>query len=127
MKATFLLLLSQTNYSLEQKQLLYAFAKVESSFNFGAIGDRGKAYGAFQFHRDRWKEVSNKKYRSCTNKEQLDAMITAIARYEYSNNGDVEYITWIANCHNVGHGSDKQTKYVKRIKAALKEAKEVIK
>ena len=37
--------------------LIDAIAIVESNFNYSAVGDNGKALGAWQFHRAAWEDV----------------------------------------------------------------------
>ena len=102
--------------------LIIAFAKVESSFDANASGDGGKAYGLYQFHKDRWLECggTEKNWKNADVEIQTKIMITALNKYCKSNKKEVDYIRWMATSHNIGHGIDKETDYVKKVRKANK-------
>jgi hypothetical protein len=102
--------------------LLAAFRQIESNGNYKAVGDNGKAWGAYQFHKARWNELADpKRYGTASNQEQDAAMKKAVYRYwrDATKHGAKDILAWVANWHNLGHGAEQQTAYVQKFKAAL--------
>lgn len=101
---------------------LLAFAAVESAGNYAAVGDAGQAYGAYQFHRARWQECGGNPatFGRATAQEQDRVMRTALQRYERTRPAHIAPVVWYGNCHNVGHGRDRETAYVRKLRQALK-------
>ncbi len=61
MRKTALLLLATTCVTVALAGELAALAFVESSGKHAAVGDGGKARGAYQFHKGTWDEVSKRR------------------------------------------------------------------
>ena len=103
------------NSQKRNQKLLKIFEDKESSGNPQAIGDNGKAWGLFQFHKARWIECGGKlkDYRIVGRVEQERVMKNALKKYSNFPKGltEKQKIYWIANWHNIGHGSLKETKY----------------
>lgn len=63
-------------------RLVSAIAMQESGGDPNAFGDNGLAWGLFQFHRERWHEISTDGYRDCKVEFQVAVMINMIqSRY----------------------------------------------
>lgn len=107
--------------------LIVSFSAVESSHKKDVLGDYDKkskeykAYGLFQFHKARWIECGGTKenYRNADIETQVRIMVNALNRYCKSNRKGVECLRWMATSHNIGHGVDKETAYVKKIRKGL--------
>ena len=102
--------------------LLMAFAQVESSHNYQAVGDGGKAYGAYQFHKARWCEAGGRPedWGNASRLEQDRVMVNAINRYLKTKPADVDALVWITTYHNAGHGHRTPSKYTEKIRKAMK-------
>lgn len=102
--------------------LILAFAHVESGFVINATGDKGEAYGLFQFHKARWLECGGTEdnWKKSDTKTQVKIMIKALNSYCKKNIDGVEAVRWMATSHNIGHGVDEDTLYVKKIREAKK-------
>lgn len=102
---------------MNSQKLLKIFEAKESSGKEQVYGDVGKAWGLFQFHKARWVECGGKleDYGKVGRKEQERVMKNALIRYSKfpKKFTEKEKIYWIANWHNVGHGTIKETKYAK--------------
>lgn len=112
-------------------ELITAFALVESSGREHVKGDKGKAWGLYQFHRARWEECGGnpKEWGKADKKEQTRVMINALNKYakQYKRKKpDTDFITWCATYHNNGHGRTVKTKYVKKVKTTLKKVKSTL-
>ena len=104
--------------------LLAAFALVESSGNYNAIGDNCKAWGAYQFHEARWHEVSTAPYRHATKAEQDDAMRVEIARgLRIATQRGIDPVSAVASLHHAGHVTLEDKAYIAKIKRVLQEIK----
>lgn len=106
--------------------LLLAFAQVESSGNLHATGDHGKAQGLYQFHRDRWAEYGGDPahWRTATRAEQNAAMVTALAHYIERKPPGVDLVRWVGTSHNAGHGIDRETEYVQKLRKEIEKLKQ---
>lgn len=81
-----------------------AIRQVESSGNDNAVGDKGKAIGPYQIHRDYWKDALEYdpsiggKYSDCFNEEYARKVVIAyMSRYAPNWN-----LSTIAGIHNGG-------------------------
>lgn len=107
--------------------MLRAFRCLESSDNYAAIGDRGLAWGAYQFHRARWSECGGRADEwgraDCVAQDRV--MSQALRKYMRAGLrrglcGD-ELLWWTANYHNVGHGLVRPRRYATRFAALARE------
>lgn len=114
-------ILAKTPHNKEiTPELLVAFAKVESSCNSKAIGDKGKARGLFQFHKARWDEFSDKNdYYTANDEAQIRVMIKALNNYYKKKKDNVCPIIWAGTFHNNGHGKIMPTPYTSKLKKTL--------
>jgi hypothetical protein len=102
--------------------LLHAFRIVESSDCYQAIGDSGKAQGAYQFHIVRWVELGGKKstFGHATPAEQDAVMLQQIHRgLAIADRKHIDPIVALGNLHNAGHISTNETKYTAKLRKAL--------
>lgn len=104
--------------------LLLAFASVESSNrNLPAYHDvSGVGFGYYGFHYDRWVECggSPATFGIATKTEQDWVMTNALHRYLRHKPVGVDPVRWVATYHNIGHGVNRETHYVQKIRKALK-------
>jgi hypothetical protein len=122
----FLLLMVSINAQAKDysdAQVLRAFSFVESRHRVQIVGDNGLAWGKFQFHKARYTELGGKNWGAADEIEQNRVMLKEVGivrrlltKDKYKN---VEFVTALATYHNLGHIENKETKYVKKIKAAL--------
>ena len=100
--------------------LLAAFALVESSGNYQAIGDHGKAWGAYQFHEARYTELGDQHYRHATKAEQDAAMLAEIDKgLRIASQRGLDPIACVASLHHAGHVTMSDTVYIGKIRRAL--------
>ena len=105
--------------------LLAAFGLVESSGNYNAIGDNGKAWGAYQFHEARWHELSTAPYRHAMKSEQDDAMRVEIARgLRIAAQRGIDPVSAVASLHHAGHVTIEDKAYIAKIRKALEQVKQ---
>lgn len=110
-------------------RLMHAIAIVESSGHNRApyvdCGSRGKAkghrhtrdcyaWGLYAFHPARWSELSDARWGTSGITAQHAAMRLCITRVLRKVPSDADPVVWIANYHNLGHGSSVVTSYVKK-------------
>jgi len=88
----------------EESKTLTAIATKESSLNSQAIGDKGKAYGYFQFHEDRWNEYEKKiKRKRATKKEQVTVMLRVLRKKNKKSLTLEENVVRLCRYHNIGN------------------------
>lgn len=86
------------------------------------------SWGAYQFGRARWSESGGNPadWGRARQAEQDRIMRRALANYRrqagprWARWSERERVTWCANAHNQGHGSLRETEYVKKIRRELK-------
>lgn len=112
--------------------LVAAFALVESSGNPQAVGDRGKARGLYQHHRDRWIEDGGAagEWGKATPLEQTRVMVRSLTRYSrLARKAGVPRLEAMAKMHCIGSLEAEMTpkrvqavkSYLIRLSAALQE------
>lgn len=101
-----------------------AIRDVESNGDYNAVGDNGKAWGAYQFHIARWLECCGENsewgMRSTPHTRQDEVAETAMLKYHANalakkQKSEAAVVTWMANYHNLGHGSTRKTRYVQKV------------
>jgi hypothetical protein len=103
--------------------VIAAFAEVESSGRPFITGDHGKAWGLFQFHIGRWVECGGRRseWGVASPARQTEVMLRAVNKYAAwgirANAPD--RLTWVANCHNLGHGSTTLTPYARKVSSVV--------
>lgn len=103
-------------------RILRAFSFVESSHRPQVIGDKGKAWGLYQFHLNRWLEYGGAKesYGKADAKEQTRVMLNFLDyAYKVADKKNLDRIIVAATMHNNGHIVNKETDYVKKIRRAF--------
>ena len=88
-------------------QLLKSFAFVESSNRPQILGDSGKAWGLFQFHKARYLELGGNNWGSANVFEQQRVMLKEISIVRAKNKSDL--IQALATYHNLGHIEYRET------------------
>ena len=108
-------------YAQSDEQLIKAFSRVESSDNWRAIGDRVGtkyyAYGLFQFHFARYVELGGKNWGSAGEEEQIRVFKKEIELVRKKSK--IDFVRALATYHNLGHISNIETTYVKKIRREL--------
>lgn len=74
------------------------------------------AWGLYAFHRPRWSELSQSPWGTAPEPEQHAAIRRFIHRTLRGVPPSADRVTWIANAHNLGHGSTVKTDYVRKVK-----------
>lgn len=103
--------------------VMVAFAMQESSGREQVLGDKGQAWGLFQFHRARWQELGGKKaeWGSASAAAQMEVMYRFLTRcYTSARAQGKDPIQYSAVVHNVGHWIPDETKYVEQLRSKLK-------
>ena len=107
-----LVLLLSGNPTNDEARIIDAFAMQESSRaakGIHVLGDGGKAWGIWQFHKTRWKECGGdlKLYGKASTKYQAKIMLNALRRYtrksKWGNLTVEQKIIIAGRCHNIGH------------------------
>jgi hypothetical protein len=110
----------------EMERLLDAIASVESNGNARAVGDKGRAIGAYQIHKRYWKDGTrflgvNWSYELARDPAKARRVVKAyLLRY-----GKGKTLLQMARIHNGGprgHRKRATLKYARRIALVLKEA-----
>lgn len=91
------------------------FKEIESGVpgDYQAVGDNGKAYGAYQFHQARWDEVMPNYNRLTAGKPIQDLAMTRSLEILIRKHPKITLVE-IANYHNKGHISTIKTKYTQK-------------
>jgi hypothetical protein len=101
-------------------QLLKAFATVESRNRPQVLGDKGLAWGLYQFHQARYEELGGQNYGSASIEEQNRVMLIELAKVRKLNKKKIDFIRAAATYHNNGHIKNIETAYVAKVRALTK-------
>lgn len=101
-----------------------AFSFVESSHRVQVFGDKGLAWGKYQFHKARYAELGGKNWGSADEAEQdrvfLKEMAVVRRLLKKDKYKHIDFVTALATYHNNGHIRNEETKYVLKIRKALR-------
>ena len=114
--------------SVDKVRLLKAFNMVEASGKFPKKpywDVNAMRWGGYAFGVDRWVECGGKRsqWGKAPPDVQTRVMLNAIEHYLSTKPAHVDPIVWCATFHNVGHGVNKETSYVKKLRNAYMKAK----
>jgi hypothetical protein len=138
-------LVVSVNSTIDEKRLISAIGYAESTHCSTAVGDQVKnpgkrkdvvwrngkaylAYGEWQNHLARWIEGGGtaRNWKTASREVQLRVMTKNMNRYARSVPGRLSHdkaIIWIANFHNIGHGSLVETDYTRKVLKFYRERK----
>lgn len=102
--------------------LMMAISQVESGGDYSAVGDHGKAFGAYQFHRAAWVRFGGKPadWGHASPAEQDRVMMRALNYYLATVPAGIDPVRWVGTWHNTGHGLDRETVYVKKLRKQIR-------
>lgn len=108
---------------LDLEAMRLAIRARESRDDYQAVGDkdaagRYRAWGAYQFHKARWREVSEAPFGKASPAQQDAAMRRALALYlrkTKPNWTERQLAVWVLNCHHRGHGRLSESGYTRAV------------
>lgn len=127
-KALILLLLTASIVNAQtDAEIMRAFSFVESGHCMQVFGDKGLAWGKYQFHKARYAELGGQNWGSANEQEQdrvfAKEIIVVRRLLQKDKYKHIDFVTALATYHNNGHIRNEQTKYVLKIYKAIREKK----
>ena len=110
----------------EIKNLLKAIQQVESGGNAAAVGDHGRAIGAFQIHLAYWVDAVEHdpkiggEYSDCFNPAYAEKIVRSYWDRYAPERASVEQLARIHNGGHNGHNKSSTIKYWNKVKGILK-------